>query len=72
VSTRARARYIPVHTVGDAHLSAAKLSTAPAPAGSWCGGCGHRIDAGSAALVWSSLGIVVCYHSDACRARRAA
>lgn len=72
MSTRARARYIPVHTVGDAHLSAAKLKTAPAPAGSYCGGCGRAIDAGAPALVWESLSMVVRYHGAPCRARVAA
>lgn len=65
-------RRIPARSIGNTHLSGAKLSTAPAPAGSWCGGCGLRIDAGSPALVWESLSMVVRYHGTACRARVAA
>jgi hypothetical protein len=60
---------IPARSIGNAHLSAAALRTAPAPAGSWCGGCGLAIDAGAPALVWESLSMVVRYHSAACRAR---
>lgn len=64
-----RTRRIPARTLGNAHLSAAALRTAPAPEGSWCGGCGLRIDAGAPALVWESLGSIVRYHGAACRAR---
>ena len=62
-----RTRRLPVRTVGNAHLSAATLKTAPAPAGSWCGGCGLAIDAGAPAVVWSSLSMTVRYHGAACR-----
>ncbi len=72
MSTRARTRHLPAHVVGNAHLSAARLKTAPAPAGAFCGGCGRAIDAGSPSLVWESLGLVVRYHGAACRARVAA
>jgi hypothetical protein len=64
-----RTRRLPARTLGNSHLSAAALRTAPAPAGSWCGGCGRAIDEGAPALVWSSLSMTVRYHSTACRAR---
>jgi len=64
-----RTRRLPARSIGNTHLSAAALRTAPAPAGSWCGGCCLAIDAGSPAVVWESLGLVVRYHSAACRAR---
>ncbi len=64
-----RTRKIPARSIGNTHLSAAALKTAPAPVGSYCGGCGRAIDAGAPALVWESLGLVVRYHSAACRAR---
>lgn len=60
---------IPARSIGNTHISAASLRTAPAPAGSWCGGCGLAIDAGAPALVWESLSMVVRYHGTACRAR---
>ena len=64
-----RTRKIPARSIGNTHLSAAALRTAPAPAGSYCGGCGLAIDAGAPALVWESLSMVVRYHGAACRAR---
>lgn len=64
-----RTRRLPARSIGNTHLSAAALRTAPAPAGSWCGGCGLAIDAGAPALVWESLGSIVRYHGAACRAR---
>jgi hypothetical protein len=64
-----RTRRLPARTLGNSHLSAASLRTAPAPASSFCGGCGLAIDAGAPAVVWESLGLVVRYHSAACRAR---
>lgn len=64
-----RTRRLPARTLGNSHLSAASLRTAPAPAGSWCGGCGRAIDAGAPALVWESLSMTVRYHGAACRAR---
>ena len=64
-----RTRRIAARSFGNTHLSAAALRTAPAPAGSYCGGCGLAIDAGAPALVWESLSMVVRYHGAACRAR---
>jgi len=64
-----RTRRLPARTLGNSHLSAASLRTAPAPAGSFCGGCGLAIDAGAPALVWESLSMVVRYHGAPCRAR---
>jgi hypothetical protein len=64
-----RTRRIPARSIGNTHLSGAALKTAPAPAGSFCGGCGLAIDAGAPALVWESLSMVVRYHGAPCRAR---